>query len=63
VRTDVVASFGTTSVQLEDYRTVDGLQLPWLTRNVLPGAIVTFTVTSIRHGQPIDGRVFQRPRS
>ncbi len=51
------------SVFHEDFRAVGGVQLPFRTRVVVPGATITYTAESIRHNQPIDQQLFERPRS
>jgi hypothetical protein len=52
---------GFVSIYYEDYRLLDGIRLPFRTRSVLPNAVTTFNVESVRHNEPIDDRVFARP--
>ena len=52
---------GTVTVVFEEYRTVDGLQLPFRTQYLLPGATVTYSAKSVTHNTPIDRRVFALP--
>ena len=60
---DVPDRPGTVTVAFEDYRSVDGLQLPFRTRYQLPGATVTYTTTRVTHNTPVDKRVFSLPSS
>ena len=48
-------------VLFDDYQMVDGVRLPFRTRVVVPGATITYTVTSVRHNEPVQESVFQRP--
>jgi hypothetical protein len=52
---------GSIRVLFEDYRAVDGLRLPFRTRILLPGATITYTAAGIRHNEPVQESVFQRP--
>lgn len=45
----------------EDYRPADGLRVPFRTRMALPGAVLTFAATSVRHNEPIDEALFKPP--
>jgi hypothetical protein len=52
---------GAIRMLFEDYRMVDGIRLPFRTRVILPGATITYTVAGIRHNEPVQESVFQRP--
>ena len=56
---------GTRSVRVsyEDYRAVDGVSLPFKTRIEVAGATIRYDVSAIRHNQPVDRQLFQRPAS
>ena len=51
------------AISLADYRSVDGVRLPFQTRFVGPGFTVTYVVERVRHNEPIDDRTFLRPSS
>lgn len=53
---------GFVSTYYEDYRLVDGVRLPFRTRSILPGAVTTYVVEQVRHNEPIDNRLFARPK-
>jgi hypothetical protein len=50
-------------VLFEDYRQVDAVRLPFRTRIILPGATITYSVTAVRHDEPVQDAVFRRPRA
>jgi len=47
--------------QFEDYRSVDGVQIPFRTRIRVPGATIIYSAERVRQNAPIDERVFRRP--
>lgn len=52
---------GPFSIRYEDYRTVDGVRLPFRWIIGVGGGTITYTANSIRHNDPIDDGVFARP--
>ena len=48
-------------VTYDDYRMVDGLQVPFKTWIELPGATIKYNAKTIRQNQAVDRRVFARP--
>jgi zinc protease len=45
-----------------DYRTVDGVKLPFRTRIEIPGATIKYEASSISHNRPVDSAIFQQPK-
>jgi len=44
-----------------DWRTVDGVKLPFKTTELLPSAKYIFTLEEVRHNVPLDETLFRRP--
>jgi len=52
---------GPFTIRYEDYRTVDGVRLPFTWVIGVGGGRITYTASSIRHNDSIDDGVFARP--
>jgi hypothetical protein len=48
-------------VEFSDFRDVDGIKVPFITKAVNPAQTVTATMTSVTHNAPIDDSSFARP--
>ncbi len=49
-------------ISYDDYRTVDGVKLPFRTRIDIPGATIKYDASSISHNRPVDSAIFQQPK-
>lgn len=49
-------------ISYEDYRTVDGVKLPFRTHIDIPGATIKYDAWAISHNRPVDGALFQQPK-
>jgi hypothetical protein len=49
-------------ISYEDYRTVDGLRLPFKTHIDVAGATIKYDAASIHQNGPVDRAVFQQPK-
>jgi hypothetical protein len=45
----------------EDYREVDGVKIPFLTRRVTSAASSTLTYEEVKHNLPVEDKIFQKP--
>ena len=49
-------------ISYEDYRTVDGVKLPFRTHIDIPGATIKYDASSISHNRTVDSAIFQQPK-
>ena len=49
-------------ISYDDYRTVDGVKLPFRTHIDIPGATIKYDASSISHNRPVDSAIFQQPK-
>ena len=49
-------------ISYDDYRTVDGVKLPFKTHIDIPGATIKYDASSIAHNRPVDRAIFQQPK-
>lgn len=52
---------GTFETELDDYKEVDGVKLPFTVRQSNPGVSFTIKITEVRHNVPIDDSKFAKP--
>jgi outer membrane lipoprotein-sorting protein len=66
VRMNRVQRFGNlvaaVEIYLDDWRAVDGIQLPFSVSVSSPNVSLSFTITEIRHNVPIDASLFEPPK-
>ena len=58
LRVIIAGEDGATRLDFSDYRAVDGIQYPFLTKFAAPGSSVETVVTEIKHNTPLDPSVF-----
>jgi zinc protease len=61
LRLDTNTSEQTTEVYFEDYREVDGIKLPFTTRQKLGLSEVTLRLTEVKHNLDLATKLFERP--
>jgi outer membrane lipoprotein-sorting protein len=49
------------TVEMSDYRDVDGVKVPYRTRSINQVQSLTITFTKVEHNTPIDDRSFAKP--
>jgi hypothetical protein len=56
---------GTSTVKLDmdDYRSVDGLMIPFRMRRTEKGTVIRIRLTQVKNNPPIDDEVFVKPAS
>ena len=59
LRLIIAGDDGATRLEFSDYRAVDGIQYPFLTKFTSPGSSVETVVTEIKHNTPLDPAVFR----
>lgn len=52
---------GTFETELDDYKEVDGVRLPFTVRQSNPGVSFTIKITEVQHNVPIDDSKFAKP--
>lgn len=66
VRINKVQKFGDivapVEIYVDDYRTVDGIKLPFSLTETVGKLSMSFTITEIRHNVPIDASLFEPPK-
>jgi tetratricopeptide (TPR) repeat protein/outer membrane lipoprotein-sorting protein len=66
VRLNKVQKFGNLStpveIYLDDWRTVDGVKLPFSISQTASKLSLSFTITEIRHNVPLDPKLFEPPK-
>jgi Tetratricopeptide repeat len=65
IRVDTVRASGSAmapvEIQLDDWRAVDGIKLPFFISQSSPGLTLVFNVTEIRHNVALDASLFEAP--
>jgi outer membrane lipoprotein-sorting protein len=61
LRLDTKTPEQTTEIYFEDYREVDGIKLPFTTRQKLGASEITLRLTEIKHNVTLAAKLFERP--
>jgi len=48
-------------IYLSDWRTVDGVKIPFKTTQTMPNQTFVFTLQEVKHNVPVDETIFQKP--
>jgi thiol-disulfide isomerase/thioredoxin len=48
-------------IYLSDWRSVDGVKIPFKTTQVMPNQTFVFTLQEVKHNVPVDETIFQKP--
>ncbi|HEX2713998.1 MAG TPA: hypothetical protein VHM88_17530 [Candidatus Acidoferrales bacterium] len=61
IERDTAQGRGTFETELDDYKEVDGVKLPFTVRQSNPGVSFTIKITEVQHNVPIDDSKFAMP--
>jgi hypothetical protein len=48
-------------IYLSDWRTIDGVKIPFKTTQTMPNQTFVFTLEEVKHNVPVDETIFEKP--